>query len=190
LDLLIDSCSYFRLAQSLHPILGNPSRLSNYNILIHLSFHNEFNNNSDLTTQFHWANQPEFISNRGNSCISLPSDREIELMRAVTSINAEKRRSHSNISKVDIFALSSAYVLNIPLITDDLDMEAMAKEFEIECMNSMEFLNYWHSNRAIDDAKLLELFEYWEYSNDCPAGYKLDRGRYFSHLSNTSLSPL
>jgi len=182
LDVLIDSCSYFRIARSLHPLLGQPQGPSQYKIYIHPFFYNEFSKNSHLTTQFPWVNESEFGDNRKNFCINILEEREKEIMRVFTSINAYKRKSRSNISDVDLYALSTAYVLNIILITDDREMRTAAEEFEIVCIKTMDYLNYLYTADLIDDSKLLEIFGYWEYDNDCPADYKLDRASFFPDL--------
>lgn len=182
MELLIDSCSYFRIVRSLHPLLGKPVGPSKYKVFIHSHFYKEYNKSSRLTDQFHWVNQPEFAANREKFCLNILSEREKEMMRAYTSINAYKRQSRSNISEVDIYALSTAYIQNITLITDDLDMIAAAEEFEISTIKTMKLLQYLHSNKIITDRKLLEIFDFWEHENDCPAGYKSDRSQYFPHL--------
>lgn len=182
MDVLIDSCSYFRIARSLHPLLGQSQGPSQYKIYIHPFFYNEFSKNSHLTLQFPWVNESEFSINRNNFRINILEERQIEIMRAFTSINSYKRKCRSNISDVDLYALSTAYVLNIILITDDRAMRDAAEEFEIVCLKTMDYLNYLHSNGLIDDSKLLEIFGYWEYDNDCPSDYNLDRKKYFPDL--------
>jgi hypothetical protein len=105
-------------------------------------------------------------------------------MRVYTTINSYKRQSKSNISEVDLYALSIAHVLNITLITDDCEMRTAAIEFEIDCMKTMDYLNYLYCDGIIDDPKLLEIFDYWIYDNDCPSDYNSDLSKYFSHLNN------
>jgi hypothetical protein len=184
LDLLIDSCSYFRIARNLHPLLGQPQGPTQYKLFIHLFFYDEFSKNSQLSTQFQWVNEPEFDDNRKNFCVNILEDRVKEIMRVYTTINSYKRQSKSNISEVDLYALSIAHVLNITLITDDCEMRTAAIEFEIDCMKTMDYLNYLYCDGIIDDPKLLEIFDYWIYDNDCPSDYNSDLSKYFSHLNN------
>jgi len=73
-----------------------------------------------------------------------------------------------------MWALSTAKVLNIPIFTDDPDMLSTAEEFEIESIKTVAFLKYLLDNSEVDTAKLLEIFGYWQYDNDCPSGYNTD----------------
>jgi hypothetical protein len=81
-----------------------------------------------------------------------------------------------------MIALSTAYVLNISFITDDIDIMVAADEFGIKCIKTIEFLSYLYVNSLIDDAKLLEIFEYWEYDDDPPKGYHANRKKFFPDL--------
>jgi hypothetical protein len=182
LDLLIDSCSYFRLARILHPLLGKPLGPLQYTLFMHPQFNLEYNQNPRLPDKFKWVNEPDFINNRNSYCINILTTRQKEIMRVFASINAFKRESRSSISDVDIYALSTAFVQDIILITDDIDMLSTAVFFEINYLKTLDYLNYLYSNGIITDAILLAIFEQWKIEKDFPAYYRLDRKKYFPHL--------
>jgi hypothetical protein len=186
LELLIDSSSYLRIARNIHPLLGQPFGPSEYKLFIHPYFDDEYNKNSRLISKFTWVNESDYRGNRQKFHIKFANHQGNEIIKIYSFINAFKHKRRSSISDVDIFALSTAKVLDISLITDDPDMFATAEEFEIICLKTIEFLSYLHINKIVDDIKLLEIFDYWEYDNDPPKGYHSDRNKYFPHLNRPS----
>lgn len=189
MDLLIDSCSYLRIARNIHPLLGHPLGSSGYKLFIHSYFNDEYNKNLRLLAQFPWVNESEYIDNRKKSHVKLLSHQGNEILNTYTFINAFKRTHRSSISDVDIFALSTAKVLEISLITDDPDMIVAADDSGITCMKTIEFLNYLYINKVVDDIKLLEIFDFWEYIHDCPTSYNADRKKYFPYLKKKTPAP-
>lgn len=182
MNLVIDSNSYLRIARNIHPLLGQSLGPLEYKIFIHSKFHSEFNKNDRLVSKFNWVNTPEFIANRNNFQIEIEFYQRKKIENTYSIIKDYKKKNRSTISDVDMIALSTAYVLKIPLITDDPDMLIAAVEFGIKCIKTIEFLSYLHKNKVLDDFKISEIFGYWEYDNDCPTDYKSDRIKYFPQI--------
>jgi predicted nucleic acid-binding protein len=184
LNLLIDSNSYLRIARNIHPLLGQSLGPLEYKLFIHSKFFSEFNKNDRLATKFNWVNTLPFTGNRDNFQIQTQVEyhQRKKINNAYLAIKSYKKRNKLSTSEADMIALATAYVLNISIITDDPDMLITAEEFGIKCIRTIEFLSYLHANNLIDDSKLLEMFDYWEYDDDPPKGYHSDRKKYFPHL--------
>lgn len=80
---------------------------------------------------------------------------------------------------VDIRALVVAYVLGIPVATDDGDMILLAKEFEIKIIKALEVLHYFEQIGRIDRAKVRAIVKHWIYSRDIPKDLTSDYKRIF-----------
>lgn len=142
-----------------------------------------YSNNSRLQNKFSWVSDKEYKANRSANVIkykgSYIGNRVIGLIPHLTGY---KRTNGLSISNVDIFILASAKILEIPVLTDDPDMIDAAEEYEIAQIKTIEFLAYLYANNEIDSGLVLTIFDFWEYNNDPPTGYKAERMRYFPTL--------
>ena len=62
--ILLDTNTYLRLAQSIHPLLGNSFGKENYTLYIHKEIDIELKRSSRLQTKFYWIEQEQYINNR------------------------------------------------------------------------------------------------------------------------------
>jgi len=62
--ILVDSCSYFRLAQSIHPLLKTPFCEEKHVLGVIKELNIEYNKNPSLKHKFFWVTQPEYAENR------------------------------------------------------------------------------------------------------------------------------
>ena len=85
-------------------------------------------------------------------------------------------------SRVDAIYLSYGYVLKIPVVTDDRDKRALAAEFDIETMVTLELLKIMLDCGHVNRGKVKEIYGYWDYSNDVPHNAKADLARLFGAL--------
>ena len=81
---------------------------------------------------------------------------------------------------MDIIALAYAYVLKIPIVTDDSDMLEVAKEFEINTYKTLELMKLMRDNRLIKMKQIRAIVSYWVYQNDTPKSFRKDFKRIFS----------
>lgn len=171
--LLIDSNSYFRLAQSLHPLLNCQFGNDNHCIYILKECDQEYSKNTGLQNKFSWMNHEEYVKNR-----------KIKLTYDITAQNGVEhnmrfiktfaQENYLNVSEVDRKYLAVALELDTTLITDDSDMIAVAIEFEIPVMRTLELLKLMLDCNHIDVDKVKEITGYWIYSNDTPKDFKKD----------------
>ena len=74
--LLLDTNSYLRLAQSIHPLLGKPFGNEKLTLYIHDKIEKELNRSQRLKTQFHWIEQEQYIRNRRKRLTHSKEERE------------------------------------------------------------------------------------------------------------------
>jgi hypothetical protein len=176
--LLIDSNSYFRLAQNLHPLLNNPFGKDNYCINILKECDKEYNKNTGLQNKFTWVNQEEYKENRKNQ-IFYNDSTENAIYNNLNFIKLFAREKHLLVSEVDLKYLATALELEITLITDDSDMIEVANEFEIKVLKSLELLKLMCDSDFITKEKVKEITDYWCYLKDKPKDFKKDCKKLF-----------
>jgi hypothetical protein len=176
--ILVDTNSYFRLAKSVHPLLfvefGSPS----YCLYVIPELDVELRRNPALQTKFAWAAADEYASNRRRYPM-LSNKERTSVQNAYEFIWNHVQEELPGPSRVDAKNLAYAYVLNIPVVTDDRDMRELAKAFKIPTLVSLELAKLMCDCGHIQLQKVREMLEYWRYWNDLPYNAQSDFARLF-----------
>jgi hypothetical protein len=177
-NIIVDSCAYFRLAQSIRPLLKKPFGKEKHCLGVIQELDNEYEKSPSLKHKFYWVNDDEFAANR-KRCFALTTAQKSEINHAFFFIREFARDEHIGVSEVDIKALSYAYVLKILLVTDDDDMLIVAKEFEISTLRTLHLLKLLLDCRVVTMERIRAIAAYWIYQNDTPKSYRKDFRRIF-----------
>lgn len=172
--IIVDSNSYFRLAQNIHPLLCQPFGPDELTLYIHADLNAEFKFSSRLKNKFHWVAGSEYVANRGRSInLSKAQKKEIEetyeyLWEHVEDEFLETRGKGP--SPIDTRIVATALVLGIRVVTDDRDMIELAETFEVAQVTSLGMMKLMLDEGHIDDDKIDQVVEQWIYDNDTPHG--------------------
>jgi hypothetical protein len=177
-SILVDSCSYFRLAQSLHPLLKNPFCEERHTLGVIKDLQDEYKKNSSLKHKFFWVDQPDYVENR-KRCFKISSDQKGDIQNAFYFIRETARDMDLSVSRVDITCLAHAHVLKIPVVSDDGDFLDLAKEYDIASHKTLELLKIMYDCNHIDMKQVRAIAGYWRYNKDIPKSYKRDFKRLF-----------
>lgn len=170
--IIVDSNSYFRLAQNIHPLLCQPFGEDELTLYIHAELNAEFKCNSRLKNKFHWVSEQRYVENRGRSInISAANKKKIEetyeyLWEHVRDEFINNRGTGP--SPIDTRIVATALVLEIRVVTDDRDMIELARTFEVEHLTSLEMMKIMLDEGHVDDEKVDQVVEQWVYENDTP----------------------
>ncbi len=176
--ILLDSNSYLRLAQTIHPLLHVEFGDKCHCLYVIRELQQEFDRSPRLQTKFHWVNEPEFAQNRSRS-ITIPRKTAKEITVAISVIEGEARQRDLGASPVDARALATASVLEVPLVTDDGDMLALAEIFDIKAMKTLELLRLMVDCNHATMEQVISAAGYWRYARDLPKDYDKDFRRLF-----------
>ncbi|MBW1817323.1 MAG: DNA-binding protein, partial [Deltaproteobacteria bacterium] len=138
-NIIVDSCSYFRLTQSIRPLLKTSFGREKHCLGVIEELDKEYEKSPTLKNKFFWVTQQEFSDNR-KDCFSPNTTQRSEINHAFFFIREFARDSQFSVSEVDIVGLAYSYVLKIPVVTDDSDMLEVAKEFEIKTYKTLEVM--------------------------------------------------
>lgn len=176
--ILLDTNAYFRLAQSIHPLLNAQFGKDNYNLYVLKELQDEYEKNSRLTNQFSWVNDPEYVQNRSQR-FTVTNDEKNEIKRAFDFILDYVRNVHPGVSRVDALCLAYGEQLRIPVVTDDDEMRQAAGDYEIKTLKTLELLKLMLDCGHIDMTKVRAIAAYWMYMKDTPKAFKADYKRLF-----------
>jgi len=176
--ILLDSNAYFRLAQSIRPLLGAPFGKKKYCLFVLKELQIEYDRSPRLKGVFYWVNDPEYKDNRSN-VLEVTREEKREIHRAYDCILDYVRNVHPDVSKVDVRCLAYAEQLCIPVVTDDEEMRQAAEEYDIKTLNTLELLKVMLDAKHIDMVKVREIVGYLEYQHDMPRIIKKDYKKIF-----------
>jgi len=176
--ILLDSNAYFRLAQSIRPLLNAPFGEENHCLYVLKELQDEYEKNSRLKSKFPWVNQKEYSENRVNRLI-VKREEKAEIQRAYDFILNFARYVHPGVSKVDVLCLAHAEQLGMPVVTDDEEMREAAANYNIKTLKTLELLKLMLDCGHIDLPKIREVAAYLIYQNDTPKDFRKDFKKIF-----------
>ena len=172
--LILDSNSYFRLAQNIHPLLSTPFGEEEFTLYIHADLNAEFRSSFRLKTKFHWLNQQVYADNRKRSLsLSNQNKKDIDsayefMWQHVQEEFLEKKGTGP--SQVDTRIVATAFVLGIEVVTDDADMIELILEYDVGHLTSLGLMKRMLDCEHIDDEKIDQVVDQWMFDDDTPNG--------------------
>ncbi len=177
--ILLDSNAYFRLAQSIRPLLDAPFGEANYCLYVLKELQKEYERNPRLKRSFAWVNEPEYVENRTKRLV-VKRIEKVEIDRAYKFILSFSRQVHPGVSKIDVLCLAHAEQLDIPVVTDDADMLEVAAQYGIKTLKTLDLLKLMLNCNNIDMRKVREVAAYLVYQNDTPKDFRKDYKKLFA----------
>lgn len=169
---ILDSNAYFRLAYSLHPLLGQPFGKSNerYVLRVIAQLDTEYNRSTRLQHKFHWVKDKKFTANRQAEQLNVARKQSREAEQARSYILSMEKDLGCDISLVDATALAIGFIKQQPVVTDDKDMCKVATALGIEVWSLLQLLKLMFDEGHIDLNKAREIAQFLDYENDLPCG--------------------
>ena len=129
--ILLDSCSYFRLGVSFRPILFRLAGDPEYALKVLAELDREYSKNARLKTKFWWVGQKEYTEERAANCFA-PMGKKVNAVRVAFSyIDQYAIDNNITVSLIDKRVLSVGYACGGIVVTDDTDMQGIAKTLGI-----------------------------------------------------------
>lgn len=170
---ILDSNAYFRLAISIHPLLGQAfgkSKDERYVLRVISQLDAEYNRSSRLQNKFHWVGNKKYKDNRQAEQLKVAAKQNALVKQARSFILETEKDLKCNLSLVDATALAVGFVKQQPVVTDDKDMCTVANALGIEVWSLLQLLKFMLDEGHMDLAKVKELATYLDYENDLPCG--------------------
>lgn len=176
--IILDSNSYFRLAKNILPLLDIEFGDVNYCLYVLKELDDEHARNPRLRSVFSWVDEDEYVENRKKR-LTLSKKQRREIQITIDILKQHKLDNALGVSHIDIIGLSTAYVLNIPVVTDDGDMIGLAGTFSIQILKTQDLMYLMVNCGHIDMAKVRQIAGWWTYMRDKPLNFRADYIRLF-----------
>lgn len=187
---LLDTNAYLRLAKRIKPMLGVKFGQKEYVLTILKDVEDEVHRSARLKFNFPWFSNPELAAERLAQTIKLSRDEQAQLKAAasilhgwvLTNANSYTSLGRSPPSTTDCRVLAFGQIRIAIVVTDDLGMHQLAKEFEIPVWHGQELLKKMLSAKAVNANLVREIFEALEANGDLPHTWRHSRHVVFSKI--------
>lgn len=177
--ILLDSCAYFRLARSIHPLLtGTFGPPPPYSLFVLAALDEEYLTSSRLKNKFEWVNDKEFKEDRGKKKYSCKGKFATEVDTAFSFLAGYARDQGLILASEDLKALAVGFARGFRIVSDDRALRDVAAAHGIECCGTLELLKLLVDSNRVDIAKVREILAYWDHENDLPLGRKVLREQF------------
>lgn len=168
-DVLLDSNAYFRLGNSVRPLLQQSFGSSPcYSLHILAELDDEYASNIRLQHKFEWVIQAEYRTDRTARRYELRGEERTQALTAFSYLDAYATEQGINLSREDLKALAAGLVKRIPIVSDDRGMAMVAEANGIECWSTLKLLHVMLAGGRVDMETVTQIIEYWEYEKDLP----------------------
>lgn len=173
---LLDTNAYLRLARRVRPAVGIKFGQKEYVVTIHKSVEDEVHRNPRLRATYPWFDGQEFASERLAKQIRL-SEADKASVQAAQSVlrgwvladpKLYTSGGRSPPGATDCWLLAFGQVKPAIVVTDDLGMHALAKDFGILVWHGYELLDKLRSAKVVDPPLIREIYEALEANGDIP----------------------
>ena len=175
---LVDTNSYLRLAQSIHPLLFVEFGSACHCLYVLPELEKEFSRSPRLQTKFAWAAEEEYRRNR-QTYLHVSRKQKVAIDTAMSFIWNYVQSNCPGPSKVDVLHLAYGYELQVPVVTDDQDLRTAGSALGITTWCSLELLKLMVDAAHVPLSKVHGLVQFWRYWRDPPANLVADYKRLF-----------
>lgn len=187
---LLDTNAYLRLAKRVRPAVGIKFGQKGYVLTIHRSVEDEVRRNPRLRAANPWFDGQEFANERLAKQIRLGAEEKASVLAAQSVLRGwvlaapEPYTSggRSPPGATDCWLLALGQVKPAIVVTDDLGMHALAREFGIVVWHGYQLLDKLRSAKVVDPPLIREIYEALEANGDLPRTWQEAKQTVFSRV--------
>jgi len=177
---LLDTNAYLRLAKRIKPLLGVGFAQKEYVLTILKQVEDEVYKNPRLQFLYPWFGDQDLANERLATRVRISKDEKTQIdaatsvLRAHVLANATAYASQGRNppSPTDCFILAFGQIRPAIVVTDDLGMHRLARDFDIPVWHGHELLKKMLSAKLIDNVQVREIYEALEMNNDLPRTWR------------------
>lgn len=178
---LIDSNTYFRLGDSLCPLceMRITEEKKSYSICMLGGTFQEYLLQPRLHSKFDWVTVERHAADRKKLRLRL-QQHEVALIRTNKQFVTDGCKELGlGCSPFDIECLVTAMVKGCTLVSDDLDLLALAKEYECPALSTIQLLGLLSKNSQITQQEVIGILQMWVWLEDLPSNWKREYQKVF-----------
>lgn len=175
---LLDTNAYLRLAKRIHPMLGVKFGQKEYVLTILKITEDEVHKSPRLSYKFPWFDNRDLAAERLAKQVRLqPGEKQlINISKGVFRQHVLENAANYKTppSPADCYILAFGQIRPAVVVTDDLSMHQLAKEFDLEksVWHGHQLLHKMLSGKHIDKQLVVEIFEALELNADLPKSWR------------------
>ena len=186
---LLDTNTYLRLAKRVRPAVGVEFGQKGYVLTILKAVEDEVHRNPRLQHKYPWFDSAEFADERMAKQVRLSADekRSIQAVQSVLlgSVREDAERFVSGGSPpgpTDCWLLAFGQVRPAIVVTDDLGMHALARDFNIRMWHGYELLDKLRSAKVVDAELIRDIYDALERNGDLTATWRNAKHSIFGRI--------
>jgi hypothetical protein len=177
---LLDTCTYLRLAKRIRPLVGRKFGLKNYVITILKDVEDEVLRNQMLQYMNPWFSDKDLQEERLAKRVNLSPEEKKKIAVAQSIFRdyvlenaiAFSKNKRSPPSLVDCGLLAFCQVREAIVATDDLGMHQLAKEFGLQVWHGYQLLDKLRSAKEVNHALIEEIYAALDANGDLTATWR------------------
>jgi hypothetical protein len=187
---LLDTNTYLRLAKRVRPAVGVAFGQKGYVLTILKAVEDEVHRSPRLLHKYPWFDGAEFAAERRAKQVRLSSDERASI-QAVQSVllahvlEAADRFTSGGRSPpgpTDCWLLAFGQVRPAIVVTDDLGMHTLARDFSIKVWHGYELLDKLRSAKLVDADLIRDIYQALERNGDLTATWRDARHSVFGRI--------
>lgn len=187
---LLDTNAYLRLAKRIRPLLGVEFGQKQYILTVLKQIEDEVFKSPRLQFLYPWFSDTDLNNERMSRQVRLSKEERTQTEAAASVLRAYvlaellgyTTQGRSPPSPIDCFILAFGQVRPAIVVTDDLGMHKLAKEFDIDIWHGHDLLKKMLSAKAITSVCIREIFTALENNNDLPRTWQEVKHTVFKKL--------
>lgn len=193
---LLDTNAYLRFAKRIRPLLGKPFGNKDFVLTILPDVEKEVNRNSHLKSKYPWFDGDDFKSERMAAKVRLKDDEKDSLKIAHSILRGWvlddpdrfTRKGRSPPSDTDCRVLAFAQIREAIVVTDDLGMHELARDFNLKIWHGWELLCKMRSAKVVEPALIREIFNALEVNGDLTNSWRDAKHTVFAKIFGSAPS--
>lgn len=171
---LLDTNTYLRLAKRIRPMLGVKFGQKDYVVTILKDVEDEVHRSHSLKFKFPWFDNVELADERLAKQVRLGEDerRTLEVAQSVLrgwvvdNIHSYTIEGRSPPSPTDCRVLAFGQIRDSIVVTDDLGMHTLARDFDIKIWHGAELLKKMHTAKMATNDLVRDIYDALEVNGD------------------------
>lgn len=171
---LLDTNAYLRLAKRVRPAVGVTFGQKGYTLTILKAVEDEVHRSARLKAKYPWFDNDEFVNERLAKQTRLSPGEKLSIQAAQSVLHGwvlqdvERFTSggRSPPGPTDCWLLAYGQVKPAIVVTDDLGMHELAKDFGISVWHGYELLDKLRSAKVVDSPLIREIYEALDANGD------------------------
>jgi len=178
---LIDSNTYFRLGDNLCPLFPKIITLGKESFCACIlgGTFQEYLYQPRLQSKFDWVFNTRHVADRKQGKLRIQKHEASSIKGKKEFVYEGSKDMGLGCSPFDVECLVTAMEKKLALVTDDLDLVRLAKEYDCPVLSSIQLLGLLYESSQISKQDIVDTIDIWIWLEDVPSQWQKDYASVF-----------